>query len=83
VPALREHLVGRVTILFLANLALCFTVIVLAWFKVAEVDTTGCVVSGYLIQYFFLAFFFWLNVLAIHIYLPFSTLGAPLHRVGE
>ena len=37
--------------------------------------------SGYLIQYFFLAFFFSLNAIAINIYLPFSKVLGSLQKV--
>jgi hypothetical protein len=55
------------------------------YLQVSEHGTAGCSASGYLIQYFFLAFFFWLNSLAWHIYLPFSSLGlaARIHRVTD
>ena len=69
--------------------------------QVAEVDSGGCVLSGYLIQvlvleakifiysylfllqYFFLAFFFCLNAIAINTYLPFSMISATFQKVQQ
>ena len=70
--SLREHLHGKMTVIFLGNLTICFIVAALSWFQVnrpkewnvlystwfvhnnlsqvAEVDSGGCVLSGYLIQ---------------------------------
>ena len=50
-------------------------------FKAAERGGGGCILSGYLIQYFFLAFFFSLNAIAINIYLPFSKVLGSLQKV--
>ena len=74
--SLREHLHGKMTVVFLGNLTICFIVAALSWFQVncpkewnvlyssyflhnnlsqvAEVDSGGCVLSGYLIQVLFL-----------------------------
>jgi len=81
--SLREHLHGKMTVVFLGNLTICFIVVALSWFQVAEVDSGGCVLSGYLIQYFFLAFFFCLNAIAINTYLPFSMISATFQKVSE
>ena len=51
-------------------------------FKAAERGGGGCILSGYLIQYFFLAFFFCLNAIALNIYLPFSKLSGSYQKVG-
>ena len=70
--SLRDHLHGKMTVVFLGNLTICFIVAALSWFQVncpkecdvlyssyflhnnlsqvAEVDSGGCVLSGYLIQ---------------------------------
>ena len=121
--SLREHLHGKMTVVFLGNLTICFIVAALSWFQVncpkewnvlyssyflhnnlsqvAEVDSGGCVLSGYLIQvlvlemnificaylyllqYFFLAFFFCLNAIAINTYLPFSMISATFQKVQQ
>ena len=118
--SLRDHLHGKMTIVFLCNLTICFFVAVLSWFevgprssksftkihhsvivayvafalplllpflpyvylsKVAERGGAGCIFSGYLIQYFFLAFFSSLNAIALNIYLPFSMFSACYQKV--
>jgi len=68
---LRDSLRGHMTLCFVANLTLCFILILFGWFDAAERDTAGCILSGYLILYFFLAFFHWLNALAIDIFVSF------------
>jgi len=81
--SLRDHLHGKMTIVFLCNLTICFFVAVLSWFEVAERGGVGCIFSGYLIQYFFLAFFSSLNAIALNIYLPFSMFSASYQKVSE
>jgi len=81
--SLRDHLHGKLTVLFLCNLTICFFIAALAWFQVAERGGGGCIFSGYLIQYFFLAFFFCLNAIALNIYLPFSKLSGCYQKVSE
>ena len=112
--SLRDHLHGKMTVVFLCNLTICFFVAVLSWFevaprsskrfstllllphalplllpflpyvylsKVAKREGAGCIFSGYLIQYFFLAFFSSLNAIALNIYLPFSMFSASYQKV--
>jgi len=81
--SLRDHLHGKMTVVFLCNLTICFFVAALSWFEVAERGGGGCIFSGYLIQYFFLAFFFSLNAIALNIYLPFSKLSSSYQKVSE
>ena len=103
--SLRDHLHGKMTVVFLCNLTICFFVAALSWFevgytqllpvfdqisfpthvdlsKVAERGGGGCIFSGYLIQYFSLAFYFCLNAIALNIYLPFSKLSSKYQKVG-
>jgi len=75
---LRKTLVGKITIGFLMNLACCFIIITDTIMKEGDTsddrrETLSCIISGYLIMYFFHAFFFWLNAMAIHIWLPLAT----------
>ena len=49
--------------------------------KVTERGGAGCILSGYLIQYFFLAFFSTLNAIALNIYLPFSMFSSSYQKV--
>jgi len=81
--SLRDHLHGKMTVVFLCNLTICFFVAALSWFEAAERGGGGCILSGYLIQYFFLAFFFCLNAIALNIYLPFSKLSGSYQKVSE
>ena len=80
---LRETIVGKITIGFLVNLACCFIVITDTYVKDGDKSndrrkTLPCIISGYLILYFFHAFFFWLNTMVIHIWLPFSSWSATI-----
>ena len=75
---LRESVMGKITIGFLFNLASCFIVITDNIIKEGDSSydrrgTLSCIISGYLIMYFFHSFFFWLNTLAFHIWTAYSS----------
>ena len=134
--SLREHLHGKMTVVFLGNLTICFIVVALSWFQVncpkewnvlystwfvhmifprllkltvaavfyQATSSRSCfwkqkysyvnpilVLEAkifiysylFLLQYFFLAFFFCLNAIAINTYLPFSMISATFQKVQQ
>jgi len=85
---LRQTLVGKITIGFLMNLACCFIIITDTIIKEGDKsndrrETFSCIISGYLIMYFFHAFFFWLNAMAFHIWLPFAPCRLPFANISD
>jgi len=85
---LRGTLVGKITVGFIMNLSVCFIVIADSDVKNGDKSfdrrgTTSCILSGYLIIYFFQSFFFWLNAMAINIWLPFSSFRTKFDNISE
>jgi hypothetical protein len=85
---LRETLVGKITMGFIINLAISFTIIADTVTRESDKsydrrETFGCIISGYLIMYFFFAFFFWLNAMALHIWMPFAPCKVYFGKSGE
>ena len=81
---LRESLVGKITMGFLTNLILCYTVITDSFLQESggrdRRGTTACVVTGYAIIYFLHGYFLWLNSMAINIWISFT---GRLSRLSE
>ena len=76
---LHGNIVGKITIGFVINLICCYISIIDGYVKDFDSSydrrgTAGCVLGGYAILYFFHAYFFWLNAMAIHIWLSFTNL---------
>lgn len=84
ITKLRESLVGKITMGFLSNLIICYSLITDSYLqKVWGVDrreTIGCVVTGYAILYFFHSYFLWLNSMAINIWLSFTSYFTKLNE---
>jgi len=74
----KDKLMGRITIGFLTNLTLAFIIRLSDdWQtrKPCEEDIEGtleCAVKGYFKQYFFLAFFLWINAMSFNIWYKFT-----------
>ena len=85
---MRETLVGKITVGFILNLACCFIIITDTYVRDSDKsydrrETLSCIISGYLIMYFFHAFFFWLNAMAFHIWLPLTPCKVPFANISE
>eukprot|EP00092_Neocalanus_flemingeri_P025427 GFUD01027567.1.p1 GENE.GFUD01027567.1~~GFUD01027567.1.p1 ORF type:complete len:696 (+),score=127.09 GFUD01027567.1:159-2090(+) len=79
-PSLRNCLIGKITIALILNNIISF--IIATHNYLMENDSTldrrespACVFSGYIAQYAFLAFFFWMNVMAIDIWIKFRDMS--------
>jgi len=64
-PALHGSNFGKMSIGLLVNIFIAFGVILDLRIEEHEAETFRCVLIGYLIQYFFLAFFVWMNAISI------------------
>ena len=71
-------LFSKITIGFISNLIICCVVVLDNRRLSLEEETKGtmsCIISGYLLQYFFLAFFFWINGMSFNIWLKFTQMS--------
>jgi len=71
-PDLRKGLFGRITLGFVCNLFIGYILLSFVHNNDPPLNTRACVAAGYLTQYSFLAFFFWINAMALNIFLKFS-----------
>eukprot|EP00092_Neocalanus_flemingeri_P030860 GFUD01033514.1.p1 GENE.GFUD01033514.1~~GFUD01033514.1.p1 ORF type:complete len:712 (+),score=129.88 GFUD01033514.1:89-2224(+) len=71
-------LFSRITIGFISNLTVCFIVLVDNYAQQLDGErreTFSCILSGYLVLYFFLGFFFWINTMSFNIWLKFTYMS--------
>jgi len=78
-PKLHNHLIGKMVIGLLINMLICYLSI--AYLHTQKKDnfdailgTPRCTFLGFLIQYSYLAFFFWLNSMAAYIFLKTTNI---------
>ena len=76
---LRESFMGKMTVGFISNLICCFVCITDSFVKDSDPrhdrrESLGCVLTGYLIIYFFHAYFLWVNAMAVHLWLSLTSL---------
>jgi len=64
-PQLRDSAFGKISICYLLNLFMAFAVVLHSRVADYKPETRSCIWIGYLQQYFFIAFFAWINAMAI------------------
>ncbi|XP_077286696.1 G-protein coupled receptor Mth2-like isoform X1 [Arctopsyche grandis] len=75
---------GSVPILFhVSNLVVANTVAVFSYLWSSSAGSAGCIISGYIMQFSFLAAFFWLNVMCIDMSWTFSGIRPPSGSQNE
>ena len=70
-------LFSKITIGFITNLIICFAALVANNVQELNGDSRGtfpCILSGYLVLYFFLAFFFWINTMSFNVWFKFTRM---------
>ena len=75
--SLRGSMTGKMTLGFIINIICCYICIIDSHIKDASFDrreTISCIMTGYAILYFFHSYFFWLNAMAVHIWLSFTNM---------
>eukprot|EP00092_Neocalanus_flemingeri_P027236 GFUD01029537.1.p1 GENE.GFUD01029537.1~~GFUD01029537.1.p1 ORF type:complete len:523 (+),score=137.88 GFUD01029537.1:393-1961(+) len=78
VKDMRKNMFGKITIGFLLNVFTCYTFLGIHYsldlFSHKEIlGTFFCKVLGYIIQHFFIGFFFWMSAMAFNITYTFSN----------
>ena len=73
-------LFSKITIGFISNLIICFIINIDNYrrnqdFSDERRETMPCIISGYMLQYFFLGFFFWINTMSFNIWLKFTRMS--------
>ena len=71
-------LFSKITIGFISNLIICFIVLIDNYLQSLEEErreTVPCILSGYMLLYSFLAFFFWINTMSFNIWLKFTRMS--------
>ena len=79
-PCKINPLFSKITIGFITNLTICFifNVLMLTTKKRDErLETLACILFGYLVMYFSLAFFFWINSMSFNIWRKFTSMESP------
>ena len=79
-PSLRNCLIGKITIALIFNNIISLIIATNNYLMEADSsrdrrESPACVFSGYLAQYSFLAFFFWMNVMAMDIWIKFRNMS--------
>ena len=79
-PSLRNCLIGKITIALIFNNVISLIIATNNYLMEADSsqdrrESPACVFSGYLAQYSFLAFFFWMNVMAMDIWIKFRNMS--------
>ena len=83
-PSLKNCLVGKITMALILNNIVSF--IIVTNNDLLDADSSlgrresACVFSGYLAQYSFLAFFFWMNTMAIDIWIKFRDMSPHIDK---
>ena len=78
--SLRETIIGKLTIGFITNLICCYICIIDNYVKDSDPkgydrrETAACIFTGYAILYFFHAYFFWVNAMAVQIWFSFTNM---------
>jgi len=71
-------LYSKIMIGFISNLIICFIVLLDNTLQGSEKERRGtisCIISGYMLQYFFLGFLFWINGMSFNIWLKFTGMS--------
>ena len=74
-------LFSKITIAFISNLTIAFIIRVDSDVKNAantgndRLGTTICILSGYMLMYFFLAFSFWINTMSFNVWMKFAVMS--------
>jgi len=73
-------LFSKITIGFISNLIICFIILIDNYqqsldFSEEKRETMPCIISGYMLQYFFLGFFFWINTMSFNIWSKFTRMS--------
>lgn len=79
IPDLRSNLFGKITLGFLCNVLICYFFLGVHYcLDLKEnrdfINTPFCKFLGYITQHTFIAFFFWMNAMAINITKKFSNI---------
>ena len=80
-------LFSKITIGFITNLTIFFIVIIDNYSHMRDGErreTFPCILSGYLVLYFSLAFFFWINTMSFNIWMKFTfmSMQSPCNEEG-
>jgi len=73
-PKLRDSVFGKISIMYLINLDLQYLIIVIQRFSDPVIGSTSCILFGYLLQYFYLSFFCWVNAMAFFFFYALENL---------
>ena len=87
-PSLRDCLIGKIIIALITNNIVSFIIATNNYLletdpEIDRRETPACVFSGYLGQYTFLAFFFWMNVMALDIWIKFKNMSPHVDKELE
>ena len=71
-------LFSKITLGFISNLIICFIVLISNTLQSLENGNKGtlpCILSGYILQYFYLGIFFWISGMSFNIWLKFTQMS--------